>query len=75
MRYSLLFFLVIVLTSCATIKRDHVPEEIDSTNVWNEAQCKDVPPIWWGKKGEDPSKTSMWKCYNWIIADENMYGQ
>jgi len=29
--------------------------------------CNKVPKVWWGEKGEDPSKCELWRCYDWII--------
>ena len=29
--------------------------------------CNQVPMVWWGERGEDPSQTDLWKCYDWIL--------
>lgn len=29
--------------------------------------CEQVPKIWWGNRGEDPSENSLWRCFDWEL--------
>ena len=50
------------LTGCAHLQNPPKPTPIDPN-----MNCKNVPYVWWGRAGKDPSQTDLWKCYDWIL--------
>lgn len=54
-------FICLFLVGCCT------PYVKTKTVVDN---CNNVPNLWWGEKGDDPSETDLWKCYNWVLEAE-----
>jgi len=59
MRYLFIGIILFCLTSCKTT--EHFIVEYNNETV----DCSDVPQVWWGNRGEDPSNNDLWKCYNW----------
>jgi len=53
-------FLLIFLIGCATTYQGEI-------TILSDNECQNVPEIWWGKKGQNPGETDLWKCYPWVL--------
>jgi queuine/archaeosine tRNA-ribosyltransferase len=58
-----LFILLVFIMGCAT-PRNIVSLPADGVEL---VDCTDVLPMTWGKRGEDPSKNTVWKCNDWEL--------
>ena len=67
-KISLLFLILIPFFSLSCANRVPVnPINITNTSNVSYRSCKKYPKVWWGSKGEDPSKNTLWKCSDWIL--------
>jgi hypothetical protein len=41
--------------------------EINKEKPLDRESCKNVPKVWWGEKGNDPSDNEVWLCNPWIL--------
>lgn len=75
MRNFLFVFIIVALFSGCFFspkpKPLPVPDPADP-NVWSMEKCKDVPKVWWGVRGQDPSKWDGWHCGDWKIYDKRV---
>ena len=62
MKLIILLTLTLMISGCVTTKQP-VPNNPNFPSV----ECKNIPTIWWGEKGDNPSETNLWKCYDWIL--------
>jgi len=45
-----------------------IPFYSPSNNNLSNIRCDKVPKVWWGRRGDNPSKNNnLWKCYDWIL--------
>ena len=61
----LFFFMLItsLIMGCSSI-----PFYSPSNNNLSNIRCDKVPKVWWGRRGDNPSKNNnLWKCYDWIL--------
>jgi hypothetical protein len=49
------------------------PVNPQNPEVWSDEKCKSYSKIWWGKRGDDPSKTNIiWHCADWKIYSKEV---
>jgi len=61
MRY---LFILFILAGC-TIPHYVITPDGEKIN------CAAVSSLWWGEKGDDPSETDLWKCWDWELRRRN----
>ncbi len=62
MKY-LLFIILIFFTGCFGT----TTYQLEQHEPLTPKECRNVPEIWWGEKGEDPSGVPIWLCYPWVL--------
>lgn len=57
----LALLLTLWFLGCSTIVSNESSSKVIKEN------CRSVPKVWWGRKGNSPSNNNLWKCYDWIL--------
>ena len=62
MRIVSIFLILFLFIGC---NPPNIPPTIDI-----DVDCEAVPEFWFGNAGDDPSKNDVWKCYDWVLQNQ-----